>query len=362
MGTHSRVLGDWNLLGRTPGQFLGECPTIEAVTRIDVLATGDFIRCAHQIRRSSGMTSKPLSACLTLSAAMVLGCGPGDSGGSFSRGFAFLRERDVYVDDDSDFNYSHPIQLTTSGDDQHPSLSKDGRRVVFVHGGQELDVATASNAPSPSRVLVASGGQTNFRTPVFSKDGNTVVFAYNQNSVSHLGRVNANGTGFQALTTTPSYFAGPSFYPDGAAVLAAMGPDPSRYNQLVRVDASTGSVSVVASSLGSEACSVANRVVVSPDGNRAAFDARTFSGGACVGAVRIFVVNLSNGAVNPRLTDYPGEPNADDGFPTWVGNDQIGFSSNVGGADEVYVLPASSRMSSGGLKIPSASEPYYGPN
>jgi TolB protein len=306
------------------------------------------------------MVSKPLSACAALSVAIALtGCGGGGLG-SFSKGFAFVRERNVYLADDSD--YSNPIQLTTSGDDRHPSFSKDGRRVVFVRGGQELDIVTASNAPSLSRVTGASGGQANFRTPVFSPDGNSIILAYDQNSVAHLGRVNANGTGFQQLTAAQSNFAGPSFYPEGTAVLAAMGSQPSQYNQLVRVDASTGTVSVVASSLGSEACSVANRVAVSPDGNKAAFDARTLSGGVCSGSVRIFVVNLSNGAVNPRLTDYPAEPRADDGFPSWVGNDQVGFSSNVGGADQVYVLPASSIMSSGGLKVPSAAEPYYGPN
>ncbi len=312
------------------------------------------------------MIKQPLAFALAFCVAIgLMGCVPGDSGGggglgSFSRGFAFVRDRDIYVADNSDYN--HPLQLTTSGDDGHPSLSRDGRRVVFVHGGNELDVVTASNGASPSRVLPASNGQANFRTPVFSPDGSTIVFAYDRNSVAHLGRVNVDGTGFQELTGNQSFLGGPSFYPDGASVLAIAGSTPSLYNQLVRVNVSTGAVTPVANSLGSEACSIANRVAVSPDGSRATFDARILSGGACVGAVHIFVLNLSSGTVNPRLTNYVAEPNADDGFPTWVGSDQVGFSSNVGGPDNVYVLPANAMMTSGGFKLQSASEPYYGPN
>jgi Tol biopolymer transport system component len=302
-----------------------------------------------------------VSSCAALVAIEIAGCVPGDSGGggglgSFSRGFAFVRERNVYVADNSD--YAHPLQLTTNGNTQQPSLSPDGRQVVFVQGGNELDVVAASNGASPRRVLFASGGRANFRTPVISPDGNSIVFSYDRNSVSYLGRVGMDGTGFQELTSGQSYI-GPSFYPDGASVLAAAGSSFSAFNQLVRVNLNTRSVTVVAGTLGSEACSVVNRVAVSPDGSRATFDARISS---CSGPVRIFVVDLSNGRVNPRLTNYPADPNADDGFPTWVGADQVGFSSSVGGAEQVYVLPAASTLSSGRLTLPSASEPYYGPN
>jgi hypothetical protein len=92
-----------------------------------------------------------------------------------------------------------------------------------------------------------------------------------------------------------------------------------------------------------------------------AFDAQTLSGGNCIGPIRTFVMDLFSRAVN-RLTNYPADQSANDGFPTWVGNDQVGFSSNVGGADQVYVIPANADRSSGSLKVPTASQPYYGPN
>lgn len=283
--------------------------------------------------------------------------GGGGGIGSFTRGFVFVKsDRNVYLADSSNYRAT-PIQLTTDGGNRHPSLSRDGRQVVYVHGGNELDVVRAASGVSPTSIYVASGGRTNLRTPVFSPDGNFVVFAYDLAGTSVLGRVNVDGSGLRDLT---SGVASPSFYPTGGSVLAIAGPSSAQFSQLVRVDVLTGSPTNVAGSLG-QACTVVNRAVISPDGTRAAFDGRLFSGGFCSGPTRIFVMDLGNRSVN-QLTDYPGDPTAADGFPTWVGTDQVGFSSSVGGADQIYVLRANAIMTSGGLVIPSASEPYYGPN
>jgi len=303
-----------------------------------------------------------IGSCAVLVAIAFAGCVPGDSGGggglgSFTRGFAFVRDRNIYVADNS--NYQNPIQLTTSGDDQYPSLSRD-RRVVFVRGGNQLWVVPASNSPSPAQVQEGSGG-SNFRTPVYSPDGNSIVYAFNLNGVSQLGKVNVDGTGFRQLTSQ-FYYAGSSYFSSGSGVLAARGTSPSMYNQIVQVPVNGGNDSLIAGSLGSEACSIMNRIALSPDGTKAAFDARIFSSsGICSGPVRIFVRDMLSGAVS-KVTDYPADPSANDGFPTWVGNDQVGFSSNVGGADQIYVLPANAPPTSGGLRVPTASQPYYGPN
>ncbi len=300
-------------------------------------------------------------SCAVLTSTALLGCVPGDTGGggglgSFSRGFAFLRDRDVYVADDS--NVSNPLVLTMTGDNQNPSLSKDGRRVVFVRGGSELWVVNTTNGATPSRVLAADSSRMNLRTPVFSPDGSSIVFAYDRSGLSYLGRVNADGTGSVTNLSSSPWYTGPSFYPDGSAVLVANGSSPSRADQIVRV-AMDGTTQTIQSLTGSEACSIANRVAVSPDSTRAAFDAQIVSGGYCIGPIRIFVISLFLG--NPtRLTNY-ADP-AIDGFPTWVGNSQVGYSSNFGGADQVYVLSAAASMTSGSLKVPTASQPYYGPN
>jgi TolB protein len=100
----------------------------------------------------------------------------------------------------------------------------------------------------------------------------------------------------------------------------------------------------------------AARVVLSTDGTRAAFDASND-----IGVTRIFVVELATGVVS-QLTDHPGDALANDSFPTWVGSTEVGFSSDSGGADQVYEVSAGAARSSGTLVLPSAVEPWHGPN
>ena len=70
------------------------------------------------------------------------------------------------------------------------------------------------------------------------------------------------------------------------------------------------------------------------------------------------VLNLSSGTTT-QLTDHVGET-AVDSFPTWVSATQIGFSSNAGGSDQVYVLPSNAVKTSGGFTLASAKEPWFG--
>ena len=76
------------------------------------------------------------------------GCIPADQGGggglgAFTRGFAFVRSGNIFLADQSNYSAT-PIQLTTNGGNRHPSLSADGRRVVFVHATNEIDIVSAS--------------------------------------------------------------------------------------------------------------------------------------------------------------------------------------------------------------------------
>jgi Tol biopolymer transport system component len=195
---------------------------------------------------------------------------------------------------------------------------------------------------------------------VFSPDGTSIVFSYDRNSFGFLGKVNADGSGIQEFTL-PMSVSSPSFYADGNNVLVIRRSASFFYDQLAKVNLITQTITGLASSLGTEACAIANRAVLSPDGTKAAFDARTSVGGSCAGPSRIFVMLLPSGPVN-QLTDYPATPNTSDGFPTWVGLDQVGYTSTFGGAEQVYTLPASTTKSSGSLKVPTASEPWFGPN
>lgn len=279
--------------------------------------------------------------------------------GAFTKGYVYVRkdDRNVYIADER--NLQQTSRLTTSGFTRHPSLSSDGKRVVFVRqDGADTELATvATSGGASTAVLRSSTMVKNLRNPVFSKDITKIFFAYDIGSASALGVVNLDGSGFKSVAGGPTFsYASPSLYADGLSVLVGGGNSASSLTQLEKIDAASGAPQNVTNTLGTiEGQAVVNRVVLSPDGTRAVYDGRVASQSS-----RIFVINLTTRAVT-KLTDYPADPNANDSFPTWVGNDKIAFSSDTGGNDQVYVLPATAMGTSGGLTLPSAVEPWFGP-
>ena len=311
-----------------------------------------------------------------LAVGLLGACEPGDDGGGgtigtvlFDQGFAFVREddRNVFVvDDDGDPN--SPQRLTNAGGAYWPSVSRDGRSVVFVQRtGSATSLQTVPTSGGPTATLLRSGdaacarGCTNFRTPTFSPDGRSVVFVFSPagSSSTSLGRVNTDGSGFQVLTpdSTISYGA-PSFLPNGSAVIAPAGSGLRQLNQIARVPLNGGSPTF--NSLGNEALSVENRVAVSPTGSQVAFDGRLSSG-----SVRIFVAPLgaTGVGVGQRVTNLTAA-SVQETWPSWTRSNQVGFlfSDASGGDPGIYrAVVGSGSTSSVSLAVPSAAEPSYGP-
>lgn len=285
------------------------------------------------------------------------GGGGGGGGINFVRGYAFVRpdDRNIYVADNTDL--TQVAALTSNGGNEEPAVSPTGKQVVFVHrdpsGASELDVVSTSGG-AVSTVLPADGTHPNLRTPVFSPDGALVVFAYDSGATSRLAIVSVSGQQVADLTSGALSYASPSFLPDGT-ILAAAGNSPSELTQLERIDPVSGQVSSVINYLGSEVLSVTDRVVASPDGSKAALEGRISTG-----VTRIFLADLSGGSVI-RFTDHPGDPNASDTYPTWVGTNTVAFSSDTGNANQVYTAPVASTMTAGQLTLPAAIMPWFGP-
>ncbi len=288
------------------------------------------------------------------------GGGAGGGGGAsftFSKGFAFVRKDDtkVYLADEADLQTS--ATLTSATGASNPSFSADTKSVVFVQktASDTTEITTvATSGGSPTTLVRSDALKKNFRQPVFSPDGTRVAFSYDENSSSSVGLVNADGSNFQKLIGGGALaYALPSFSADGKAVFAAAGNTGLQLTQIERVDVATGQATNVTNTLGNEALGIANRLVVSPDGTKAAFDGRVASG-----VTRIFVIDLSTKVVT-KVNDYMGEPNTNDTYPTWYSNSLVAFGSDSGGNDNVYRvgLDASGRK----LLMPKAIQPWYGP-
>jgi TolB protein len=164
--------------------------------------------------------------------------------------------------------------------------------------------------------------------------------------------VEATGAGFAPVNSGGSIsYAMPSWYPDGSAILAAAGGG-AGFTQIEKLDVGTGAPTNITNTLGSEATAIINRLVISPDGTKAVFDAR-------VGSVsRIFVIDLAAKTVT-KANEYTNDPGANDTFPGWMSKDLVSFGSDSGGADNVYSVKPDGTARS--LLLPNAIEAWFGP-
>jgi Tol biopolymer transport system component len=241
--------------------------------------------------------------------------------------------------------------LTASANVRTPWFSRDGKRIVFVRGGtMDSEIATvATEGGLITTVLASSMAARNFKTPQYSPDGTRIVFGFDEGTQANVGIVNADGTGFVKLANGGLAQSFPSFTPDGLEVVTAAGGVGLTFNQLQKVVLATNSVAPVTNFLGNEAQGIQNRVVVSPDGTKAAFDARVSTG-----STRLFVIDLSTKLVT---SPFAGDLGTNDTFPCWMGNSTLAFSSDSGGSDNVYKVNLPSDQAA--LLVPKAIEPSY---
>src|SRR5687768_5954855 len=133
-----------------------------------------------------------LSSLLSFALACPPDGGGGGGGGgtvNFTQGFVFVKrsDRNIYVADKAD--YQKHQALTTSGNARQPSLSKDGKRVVFVlQSGTDTSIRSVPAAGGTvSTLFTSTATEKNLRNPVLSPDGTKIAFAFDSGSTSAIG-------------------------------------------------------------------------------------------------------------------------------------------------------------------------------
>ncbi len=291
---------------------------------------------------------------LIAAAALAVSCNDLDAGGGgdtdkfqFSRGYVFQRpgEREIFIADEADYQLDR--KLTSSGSNSRPHLSADGRTVVFVHtneSGRTSIRRVPAGGGSESEVVAASP-DFNFSDPWVTPDGGKVVFISTNSGggESSLSVVNIDGSGGLSVPQSTND-ASPSLYPGAADVLTF---NALSRNELSKVQLSSG----VRASRVQNLANSGNRAVLSPDGKLIAYEAQVGS------LTRIFVV-AEDGSGTPRQVS---NTDGNDTFPTWVGGTRLGFTSDSGGAENIYEIDVNApEGTSARLKVPIAAQGSYG--
>lgn len=289
-------------------------------------------------------------ASLCLSAAACQGLDPGGGGDSdrvgFSRGYAFVRDGDVFVADASD--YEAPRRLTRSGSNRSPSLSADGRTVVFVHSGPngESSIRRVSTGGSDETDLVPASVRRQVGQPALSPDGRQVAFfSRHESLLATVSVVNLDGSGERELVQSRYDFS-PSFYPWGGALLVLTGPNTLDCQELVRADLTGPRDSRVSGLTGVE-----KRAVLSPDARLIALEMRTDVG------TRIFVVDESGSLSSLRAV---ADTRGNESSPTWVSPTRLGFASDAGGLSNIYEVDVRGSPDSYVPVVADATQCSYG--
>jgi Tol biopolymer transport system component len=256
--------------------------------------------------------------------------------------------------------------------DASPVFSPDGEKIAFVSNRDGNNEIYAMNSDGTDLTRLTNSAEANEYWPVFSPDGEKIAFTSltgpEQSSTADIRVMDSDGTNQESLTESPAYDAQPSFSPDGEKVaftsdrdgdfeIYTMNPDGTDVARLTNNRATDGvpkfsarprPTTVVASRatepensdptrLTDNLCyypTTEQKVVVSPDGSRVAFN-----GCGSAANTDVFVAN-SDGTGTTNLTNNPEVVEGQFGLTFSPDSDRIVFRREVyvSGDDDIYSM------------------------
>jgi TolB protein len=220
-----------------------------------------------------------------------------------------------------------PYQLTHA-QNYDPSLSPDGRRIVYISVVSGREQLFTMNVDGSNSVQLTHD-DVSHEDPTWSPDGTRIAFVMVKDTLEVIHVMNADGSGVQALTPVGVRAIHPNWAPDGRRLAYCTDDDvrPPNKNpsQIYIVDIATRRITQLITG------GVNTYPAWSPDGRRIAF--RRMLGET---NSEVFVAD-SDGSNIRNLTKHP----AFDGWPAWSPDGtKIAFASNRNANYQIFVMNA----------------------
>jgi TolB protein len=289
---------------------------VHDVSRRRVISTADFTLTGTGLGRDWRMAVHSASD----SAVAILTEGPR---GIAATRIAYVRGQTIRVVDSDGAN---DVQVPADSNATSPAWNPDGTRLVYNTYGANARIIMTDLTTGHDRVIQKKVWNSSPTTPIFSRDGNSVVFARSDDdSKSRLYRVYLGGGDPVLIDEGRGISSSPTFSPDSRRI--AFMTDRLGHNEVYIIDAD-GTNPVWITQIAGEVYESNYRGEPdwSPDGVTVALQSRVS------GSFQIMTVNMRDNTAAMLTSD--GENQS----PSWAPDGRhILYTSNRSGSDQLWI-------------------------
>jgi TolB protein len=290
---------------------------VHDVSRRRVTSTADFTLSGTGLGRDWRMAVHSASD----SAVAILTNGPR---GIAATRIAYVRGQTIRVVDSDGAN---DVQVPADSNATSPAWSPDGTRLVYNTYGANARIVMTDLTTGRDRVIQAKVRNSSPTTPIFSRDGNSILFARSDDdSKSRLYRVYLGGGDPVLIDEGKGISSSPTFSPDGRRI--AFMTDRVGHNEVYIIDADgTNPVWITQIAGDLNESRYRGEPDWSSDGVTVALQSRVS------GSFQIMTVNMRDNMAT--LLTNVGENQS----PSWAPDGRhIVFTSNRSGSDQLWIM------------------------